>query len=108
MIYVASIDRQVNNAAQVILKPAVECSGEDYAGIMATNLESCFHLSQLAHPLLRNASVAGGGSVVHISSTAGCLGVPGVVLYSIAKGTHFKEHTHTHTHSINPYLEGYF
>ncbi|KAG0530808.1 hypothetical protein BDA96_05G218800 [Sorghum bicolor] len=85
-VFAGKLDILVNNAAQVILKPAVECSGEDYAGIMATNLESCFHLSQLAHPLLRNASVAGGGSVVHISSTAGCLGVPGVVLYSIAKG----------------------
>jgi tropinone reductase I len=76
----------VNNAAQVVFKPAVECTGEEYARIMATNLESCFHLSQLAHPLLRNASLAGGGSVVHISSTAGLLGFPGAVLYSTAKG----------------------
>ncbi|KAF8673010.1 hypothetical protein HU200_049082 [Digitaria exilis] len=53
---------------------------------MATNLESCFHLSQLAHPLLRNASIAGGGSIVNISSTASCLGWPGLVIYSITKG----------------------
>ncbi|XP_021316503.1 tropinone reductase homolog At2g29360 isoform X1 [Sorghum bicolor] len=85
-VFAGKLDILVNNAAQVILKPAVECTGEDYARIMATNLESSFHLSQLAHPLLRNATVAGGGSVVHISSMAGCLGVPGVVLYSIAKG----------------------
>ena len=101
-----SIDRQVNNAAQVILKPAVECTGEDYARIMATNLESSFHLSQLAHPLLRNATVAGGGSVVHISSMAGCLGVPGVVLYSIAKGTQ-RSFLNTLYKSLLA-LEGYF
>nr|CAB3490463.1 unnamed protein product [Digitaria exilis] len=76
----------VNNAAQVIVKPAVECTGDDYSQLMATNLESCFHLSQLAHPLLRNASIAGGGSIVNISSTASCLGWPGLVIYSITKG----------------------
>jgi Tropinone reductase 1 len=79
----------VNNAAQVIVKPAVECTAEDYSRLMATNLESCFHLSQLAHPLLRKSAVAGGGSIIHISSIAGCLGNPGVMLYCTAKGTHF-------------------
>nr|CAB3490465.1 unnamed protein product [Digitaria exilis] len=82
------LDILVNNAAQVIFKPAVECTGEDYSRLMATNLESCFHLSQLAYPLLRNASISGGGSIVNISSTAGCLGCPGVVVYCIAKGIH--------------------
>jgi Tropinone reductase 1 len=52
----------VNNAAQVVFKPVVECTAEDYARITATNLESCFHLSQLAHPLIRKSAVAGGGS----------------------------------------------
>nr|CAB3492149.1 unnamed protein product [Digitaria exilis] len=54
----------VNNAAQVMFKPAVESTAEDYTRLMATNLESCFHLSQLAHPMLLNATVAGGGSIV--------------------------------------------
>jgi len=67
-------------------KPAVVCTAEDYSGVMATNLESCFHLSQLAHPLLRNSAVAGGASIVHISSIASFQGYPGVVLYSMAKG----------------------
>nr|CAB3490470.1 unnamed protein product [Digitaria exilis] len=69
---------QVNNAGQVMFKPAAVYTAEDYSGIMATNLESCFHLSQLAYPHLANASLAGGGSIVHISSTAGFLGMPGV------------------------------
>ena len=84
----------MNNAAQAMAKPAVECTAEDYSGVMATNLESCFHLSQLAHPLLRNSAIAGGGSIVHISSIASYLGYPGVVLYSMAKGTNIMQLLH--------------
>ena len=75
---------QVNNAGQSLFKTAVECTGEDYARVMATNLESCFHLSQLAHPLLLLAG--GGGSVVHISSIAGFIGLPALAVYSMTKG----------------------
>jgi Tropinone reductase 1 len=78
---------QVNNAAQAIIKPTMECTAEDYSRLMATNLESCFHLSQLAHPLLRNSSIAGGGSIVHISSIASVMAFQEVTIYSIAKGT---------------------
>ena len=78
---------QMNNAGQVFFKAAAECTAEDYSHVMATNLESSFHLCQLAHPLLVRASVAGGGSVVHISSIASYLGYPGLVLYCISKGT---------------------
>ncbi|WVZ50076.1 hypothetical protein U9M48_001369 [Paspalum notatum var. saurae] len=77
----------VNNAAQVMFKPAAEYTAADFTHVMATNLESCFHLSQLVHPLLLNAaSVTGGASVVHISSMVSCLGYEGLVLYSTAKG----------------------
>jgi Tropinone reductase 1 len=78
---------QVNNAALLILKPPAEYTAEDYSQIMATNLESCFHLCQLAYPLLIKASVAGGGSVVHISSIASFLAFPQEALYSVTKGT---------------------
>ncbi|CAL4979062.1 unnamed protein product [Urochloa decumbens] len=84
--FAGKLDILVNNAAQTMMKPAVECTAEDYSRLMATNLESCFHLSQLAHPLLRGASVAGGGSILHISSIASYLGFEGAVLYSITKG----------------------
>ena len=77
---------QVNNAALLIIKPPVEYTAEDYSRIMATNLESCFHLSQLAHPLLRHASVAGWGSVVHVSSIDGFVGLPALAVYSTTKG----------------------
>ncbi|GJN05046.1 hypothetical protein PR202_ga22644 [Eleusine coracana subsp. coracana] len=44
------LDILVNNAGQVFIKPAAECAAEDYSHLMATNLESSFHLNQLAHP----------------------------------------------------------
>ncbi|CAN6363600.1 unnamed protein product [Urochloa humidicola] len=53
---------------------------------MATNLESCFHLSQLARPLLLAAGNGGGGSVVNISSVAGIIGLPQLAVYSMTKG----------------------
>jgi Tropinone reductase 1 len=79
---------QVNNAGLLFFKSATECTAQDYARMMATNLESCFHLSQLAHPLLLNASIAGGGSgsVVHVSSIASFVAFPWEALYSTAKG----------------------
>ena len=48
---------------------------------MATNLESCFHLAQLAHPLLAGS----GGNVVNVSSIGGLLGYPMLSLYSATK-----------------------
>jgi Tropinone reductase 1 len=80
------LDILVNNAGLLFFKPATECTAEDFARMIATNLESCFHLSQLAHPLLLNASLASGGSIVHVSSIASFLALPLEALYSTAKG----------------------
>ncbi|KAL5204472.1 hypothetical protein ABZP36_009343 [Zizania latifolia] len=83
------LDILVNNAGQTMFKAATECTGEDFARLMATNLESSFHLSQLAHPLLLHAAAAAGGgsrSVVHISSVAGSVGMPALAIYSMTKG----------------------
>ncbi|CAN6373810.1 unnamed protein product [Urochloa humidicola] len=74
----------VNNAGQSVYKPAADTTAGDYAGLMATNLESCFHLTQLAHPLLQRAS--GGGAVVHMSSVAGFIAYPALCAYSVSKG----------------------
>ncbi|CAO2149967.1 unnamed protein product [Urochloa humidicola] len=84
--FAGKLDILVNNAGQVIFKPAVEITAEEYSRLMVTNLESCFHLSQLAHPLLRNATITGGGSIVHVSSIAGYFGFPALALYSATKG----------------------
>ena len=76
----------MNNAAQILAKASVEWTSEEYSHLMATNQESYFHLSQLAHPFLLDASIAGGGSIVNISSLGGTLGFPGLAIYSMTKG----------------------
>ncbi|KAJ6820089.1 tropinone reductase-like protein-like isoform X1 [Iris pallida] len=73
----------VNNAGTGIWKAFVDYSSEDYSFIMATNFESAFHMSQLAHPLLK---ASGAGSIVFISSIAGVVGVEHVSLYAASKG----------------------
>ncbi|CAL4986192.1 unnamed protein product [Urochloa decumbens] len=85
------LDILVNNAGMLLFKPAVEHTAEEHSRLMATNLESCFHLSQLAHPLLRNASVGGGGSIVHISSIASVIAFQWEVLYSATKAPFIQE-----------------
>ncbi|XP_003577282.1 tropinone reductase homolog At2g29170 [Brachypodium distachyon] len=80
------LDILVNNAGRVDGKIATEYTARDYSTIMATNLESSFHLSQLAHPLLLRASIAGGGSIINISSIGGLIGYPGLAVYGITKG----------------------
>ncbi|KAK3120648.1 hypothetical protein QOZ80_9AG0691460 [Eleusine coracana subsp. coracana] len=74
------LDILVNNAAQLFLAAA---SADDFLRAMATNLESCFHLSQLARPLLRDASLAGGGSVVNITSISSYIGFSGLTVYGV-------------------------
>ncbi|KAM0931980.1 putative oxidoreductase [Dioscorea sansibarensis] len=73
----------VNNACTISLKPAVDLTAEDYSLTMSTNFESAFHLSQLAHPLLK---ASGSTSIVFISSIAGLVGGTQLSLYSATKG----------------------
>ena len=60
-----------------------ECTAEDYSMTMNTNLESCYHISQLAHPLLK---ASGNGSIVLISSVAGLVNISCGSVYAITKG----------------------
>jgi Tropinone reductase 1 len=51
---------------------------------MSTNLESAYHMSQLAYPLLR---ASGAGSIVFISSVASVVAVSSRMnIYSATKG----------------------
>ncbi|KAF3512592.1 hypothetical protein F2Q69_00002384 [Brassica cretica] len=58
----------VSNVGTGVVKPTIECTSEEFSFIMATNLESAFHLAQLAHPLLK---ASGSGNIVLMSSIAG-------------------------------------
>jgi Tropinone reductase 1 len=49
---------------------------------MCTNLESAYHICQLAYPLLK---ASGAGSIVFISSVAGVVGLTlGISIYAAA------------------------
>ncbi|XP_066313245.1 noroxomaritidine/norcraugsodine reductase-like [Miscanthus floridulus] len=81
------LDILVNNAGQTMFAAATDTAPGDYTRLMATNLESCFHLAQLAHPLLVEAAGGGGGaSVVNVSSIAGLVAYPALAVYSATKG----------------------
>ncbi|XP_020590190.1 tropinone reductase homolog At5g06060-like [Phalaenopsis equestris] len=73
----------INNAGTNLFKTALQFKEEDYDFLLSTNLESAFHLSQLAHPLLK---ASGMGSIVFISSVAGLVGFPESSVYGITKG----------------------
>ncbi|KAL2898896.1 hypothetical protein RDABS01_023978 [Bienertia sinuspersici] len=73
----------VNNVGSYIRKPTIEFTAEEYEAMMGTNLESTFHINQLAHPLLK---ASGCGSIVLMSSAAGVVAVDIGSIYSTAKG----------------------
>ncbi|GAB2274412.1 hypothetical protein Dimus_009179 [Dionaea muscipula] len=75
----------VNNVGMDIYSPTLEQTIEDFSTIVATNLESAYHLSQLVHPLLK---ASGGGTIVFISSIAAQVGFGWHVssVYSSTKG----------------------
>ncbi|KAL6644771.1 hypothetical protein ACP70R_016379 [Stipagrostis hirtigluma subsp. patula] len=74
---------KVNNVGTNIRKPTTEFSAEEYSFLMATNLESTYHLCQIAYPLLK---LSGSGSIVFISSVAGVVGTLGGTIYAMTKG----------------------
>ncbi|KAI3914618.1 hypothetical protein MKW92_007494 [Papaver armeniacum] len=73
----------VNNVGTNIRKPSVEYTAEEYSKLMSTNLESCYHLCQLAHPLLKSSGM---GSIVFISSVAGVVALATGSIYGATKG----------------------
>lgn len=88
-VYTILLPHQVNNAAITKFGDANEYTHEDFSSIMTTNVESPYHLSQLAHPLLK---ASGAASIVFVSSIAGVVALPKLSVYSASKG----RHTHTH------------
>lgn len=77
-----------------ISKPTTEYTAEDYTFLTSTNLESAYHLCQLAHPLLK---ASGAGNLVFLSSVAGVVSVAEVgSIYSATKGALISLHTHKH------------
>ncbi|KAL2328784.1 hypothetical protein Fmac_022211 [Flemingia macrophylla] len=74
----------VNNVGTTIWKELLDYTEEDFSFVMNTNLQSAFHLSQLAHPLLKASEAA---SIVFISSINGVVSINiGSAVYSATKG----------------------
>ncbi|CAH8383343.1 unnamed protein product [Eruca vesicaria subsp. sativa] len=73
----------VSNVGTGLVKPTIECTSEEFSFIMATNLESTFHLAQLAHPLLKTS---GSGNIVLMSSVAGVVNLSRTSIYGATKG----------------------
>ncbi|RZC93601.1 hypothetical protein C5167_007645 [Papaver somniferum] len=82
-LYNTKLNILVNNVGTNIRKPSVEYTAEEYSKLMSTNLESCYHLCQLAHPLLKSSGM---GSIVFISSVAGVAALATGSIYGATKG----------------------
>ena len=73
----------MNNVGVNYRKPTIEYTAEVYSQIMAVNLDSAYHLCQLAYPLLK---ASGMGSIVFISSIAGVVSLGTGSVYAACKG----------------------
>ena len=74
----------MNNVGTNKQKQTLDYTEEDFSFVVSTNLESAFHMSQLAHPLLKASEAA---SIVFISSIAGVVSINmGGTIYGAAKG----------------------
>ncbi|KAG6554578.1 hypothetical protein Mapa_003596 [Marchantia paleacea] len=76
------LDILVNNAGTNRRKAVADFTPEDYQCIMNTNLESAFHLSQLALPILKNS---GNACIVNVSSVAGIVAINSGCIYAMTK-----------------------
>lgn len=82
-LFDAKLNILVNNVGTNIRKTTSEYTSEEYARLMSTNLESSYHLCQLAYPLLK---ASGAGNIVFISSVAGLVHIYSGSIYGATKG----------------------
>ncbi|PRQ37960.1 putative oxidoreductase [Rosa chinensis] len=55
LLFNGKLNILINNVGTNISKPTTEYTAEDYSFIVSTNLESTYHLCQLAHPVLKDS-----------------------------------------------------
>lgn len=78
------IDIVVNNAGGFPPGPALKISTTDFVNAFRFNVATAFALSRIAAPHM--VAIAGGGSIVNISSAVGEFPGPGFAAYGTAKG----------------------
>jgi len=77
------LDVLVNNAGLYIRKPMLECSEQDWAETIDTNLKSMFFISQDFASHLKKGKR--GGVIINAASFTATMGSAGYALYSITK-----------------------
>ncbi|XP_054799252.1 tropinone reductase homolog At5g06060-like [Prosopis cineraria] len=82
-IFHGKLNILVNNVGTNIKKQAEEYSAEDFSFLISTNLESAYHMSRLAYPLLKASKDA---SIIFISSIASMVSINGGSIYGATKG----------------------
>jgi NAD(P)-dependent dehydrogenase (short-subunit alcohol dehydrogenase family) len=73
----------VNNAAVMPTGPVHETSPADFDRCLAVNLRGTYLVSRAVIPGMLHA---GHGSIIHMASVTGMLGLPGIAVYSATKG----------------------
>lgn len=75
------LDIVCNNAAVGLLKDVASTSNDEFTALFATNVQSVFHTSRFAVPLM-----TAGGSIVNVGSIAGEVGLERDAAYCATKG----------------------
>ena len=78
------IDVWVNNAARLFVRPVVETSDEDWHGLLRGNLHGYFYGCRAAARQMQAHD--SGGRIVNITSQSTFQAVPGLGIYTAAKG----------------------
>lgn len=77
------VNALVNNAAVMPAGAIHETSIADFDRVVAVNLRGAFLVTRGVIP---GMLAAGGGSIIHIASVTGLVGLPGLAAYSMTKG----------------------
>ncbi|MBV1906131.1 MAG: glucose 1-dehydrogenase [Pseudomonadales bacterium] len=77
------IDVLVNNAGVFVLKPIQETSTEEWDFVQSVNTRGVFFGIKYILPAMQ---IAGGGSIINISSIYGIIGAPNASAYQASKG----------------------
>lgn len=82
------LDILVNNAGFFQMKPLIETTRDEWRRMQIVNVESMFLGAKHAVPLLaeRATDLAGGASIINLSSIGGIIGSAGAVPYCTSKG----------------------
>jgi NAD(P)-dependent dehydrogenase (short-subunit alcohol dehydrogenase family) len=77
------LDVLVNNAGIYAKGDVLSTTLDDWERLQRVNVTGAFLCSKFAVPLMQRS---GGGSIIHVASEAGLVGIPGQLAYNVSKG----------------------